>query len=121
MTEFPFNKDKNEKIMHEKPTSHQILNHISSRWGLSVLIALDKETLRFSELRKKIGGISEKMLNQTLKLLEEDGFILRVSYPVLPPRVEYSLTIFGSEIKARILNLTDWLESNLYRINTQKS
>lgn len=121
MTEFPFNEGKDEKSDQIKNTPHQMLNHITSRWGLLVLIALDKETLRFNELRKKIDGVSEKMLIQTLKLLEEDGFVLRVSYPIVPPRVEYSLTTLGSEIKSRILSITDWLELNLHTVNEQNS
>ncbi|HXK54681.1 MAG TPA: helix-turn-helix domain-containing protein, partial [Hyphomicrobiales bacterium] len=71
---------------------------------------------RFSELRRKIGGVSEKMLAQTLQWLEGDGLVLRVSYPVVPPHVEYSLTPLGLEAGGRVKDLADWVEINLPRI-----
>ena len=79
-------------VLSERCPSRGILNHITSRWGVLVLIALQDKTLRFSELRRTIGGVSERMLSQTLKVLEEDGFIARKAYEVVPPHVEYSLT-----------------------------
>ncbi|WP_414826385.1 winged helix-turn-helix transcriptional regulator [Yersinia pseudotuberculosis] len=90
------------------------------RIGLLVLIALSNETLRFSALRRKIGGVSEKMLAQTLQHLEEDGFIDRTAYPVVPPHVEYSLTPLGKEIQEQVEGLTVWLETNLHRIMEQR-
>ena len=96
--------------------SREILNHVTSRWGVLVLAALMEGTHRFSDLRRKIGGISEKMLAQTLQQLEKDGFIDRVSYPVVPPHVEYSLTPLGAEIGAQVDTLIDWIETNLPKI-----
>ena len=90
--------------------------HATSRWGVLVLVALREGMHRFSDLRRKINGISEKMLAQTLRGLEEDGFILRVSRPVVPPHVEYSLTPMGEEISTRVEELADWIEVNLPRI-----
>lgn len=81
-----------------------------------VLIALSNETLRFSALRRKIGGVSEKMLAQTLQNLEEDGFIERIAYPVVPPHVEYKLTPLGKEAQEQVEGLALWLEENLHRI-----
>ncbi|SPY94583.1 Uncharacterized HTH-type transcriptional regulator ytcD [Proteus mirabilis] len=78
--------------------SREILKHVTSRWGILILIALRDGTHRFSDLRRKIGGVSEKMLSQSLQVLEQDGFINRVSYPVVPPHVEYSLTDLGEQI-----------------------
>ena len=75
--------------------SRDVLKHVTSRWGVLVLVALMEGTHRFSELRRKVGGVSEKMLAQTLQYLEKDGFINRVSLPVVPPHVEYSLTPLG--------------------------
>jgi len=86
-----------------------------------VLIALSEETLRFSELRRKVGGISEKMLAQTLQSFEEDGFVDRRSFPVVPPHVEYRLTPLGIEVKDQISGLANWLESNLHRVMKQRS
>jgi DNA-binding HxlR family transcriptional regulator len=97
--------------------SREILNHVTSRWGVLVLVALvESGTQRFSDLRRKIGGVSEKMLAQTLQQLEKDGFIHREAYPVVPPHVEYSLTPLGEEIARQVQGLVDWIEINLPRI-----
>lgn len=93
--------------------SREILKHVTSRWGVLVLAALMEGTHRFSELRRKVGGVSEKMLTQTLRALEQDGFVSRVSLPVVPPHVEYTLTPLGEEIGGKVLALADWIETNL--------
>jgi len=96
--------------------SREVLKHVTSRWGVLVLVALMAGTHRFSDLRRKIGGVSEKMLAQTLQCLEQDGFINRVSLPVVPPHVEYTLTPMGEEIGLKVESLADWIEVNLPRI-----
>ena len=96
--------------------SREILKHITSQWGVLVLVALMEGTHRFSELRRKVGGVSEKMLAQTLQQLEQDGFINRVSHPVVPPHVEYSLTPLGVGVGQQVEALTDWIETNLPKI-----
>lgn len=96
--------------------SRAILNHVTSRWGVLVLVALRGGTHRFSELRRKIGGVSEKMLAQTLQQLEQDGFVHRLSHPVVPPHVEYSLTALGEGIGAQVESLIEWIESNLPKV-----
>jgi len=96
--------------------SREILSHVSSRWGVLILISLLDGTHRFSELRRRMGGVSEKMLAQSLKALVEDGFVRRVSYPVVPPFVEYSLTPMGNEVALRVAALKDWIETNLQRV-----
>ncbi|AKF37866.1 winged helix-turn-helix transcriptional regulator [Yersinia enterocolitica] len=96
--------------------SREVLKRVTSRWGVLVLIALSNETLRFSALRRKIGGVSEKMLAQTLQNLEEDGFVDRIAYPVVPPHVEYQLTPLGKEVQEQVEGLAVWLEENLHRI-----
>lgn len=100
--------------------SREILKHVTSRWGILILISLRDGTHRFSDLRRKIGGISEKMLAQSLQALEQDGFINRVSYPVLPPHVEYTLTNSGEQISEKVAILADWIEINLPDILAQK-
>lgn len=109
------------EVLDPNCPSREILRHITSRWGLLVLIALSEETLRFSELRRKVGGISEKMLAQTLQSFEEDGFVDRRSFPVVPPHVEYRLTPLGIEVKDQISGLANWLESNIQRVMKQRS
>lgn len=96
--------------------SRAVLQHVTSRWGVLVLVALLAGTHRFSDLRRKVGGVSEKMLAQTLQWLEHDGFVLRVSHPVVPPHVEYSLTPMGTEVACQVEGLVDWIEGNLHRI-----
>ncbi len=95
--------------------SRQILGHVCSRWGVLILIALKEGTHRYSELRRRMEGVSEKMLSQTLKNLCDDGFVSRVSHPVVPPHVEYSLTPMGREVAGLVANLADWIEVNLQR------
>ncbi|MEN4750156.1 helix-turn-helix domain-containing protein [Pseudomonas sp. Ps21-P2] len=96
--------------------SREILNHVCSRWGVLVLVVLLDGMHRFSELRRKIGGVSEKMLSQTLQSLEQDGFVDRTALPVVPPHVEYRLTAMGEEVALQMDGLTTWIEDNLPRI-----
>jgi DNA-binding HxlR family transcriptional regulator len=96
--------------------SREILNHVCSRWGVLVLVVLLDGMHRFSELRRKIGGVSEKMLSQTLHSLEQDGFVDRKALPVVPPHVEYRLTAMGEEVALQMDGLTTWIEGNLPRI-----
>ena len=96
--------------------SRDVLKHITSRWGVLVLVALQGGTHRFSELRRAIGGVSERMLAQTLQWLEGDGLVDRVAYEVVPPHVEYSLTPLGREAAERVGALAEWIETSLPRI-----
>ena len=96
--------------------SRDVLRHVTSRWGVLVLLVLADGTQRFSGLRRKIGGVSEKMLAQTLQWLEQDGLVLRQEFPVVPPHVEYSLTPMGNEVAVHVRGLADWIELNLHRI-----
>ena len=96
--------------------SRTVLSHVTSRWGVLVLVVLLGGMHRFSQLRKEVGGVSEKMLAQTLVALEGDGFVLRTALPVIPPHVEYSLTPLGREVAERLEVLVDWIEDNLPRI-----
>ncbi len=96
--------------------SREVLKHLTSRWGVLVLIVLENRTHRFSELRRAVGGVSERMLAQTLQWLEADGMVQRVAYQVVPPHVEYSLTPLGQEAAAKVRALADWVEVNMPRI-----
>jgi DNA-binding HxlR family transcriptional regulator len=97
--------------------SREVLQHVTSRWGILVLVALEAGTQRFSELRRKIGGVSERMLAQTLQHLEGDGLVDRIAYDVVPPHVEYSLTPLGREAAEKVRVLADWIEDSLPRIS----
>lgn len=92
--------------------SREILGHVTSPWGSLILIILLKKTYRFSELKKSIGGISEKMLAQNLRSLEKDGFILRKDYREIPPKVDYSLTPLGKEIATHVQTLAEWIKNH---------
>ena len=93
--------------------SREVLKHMTSTWGVLILIALRPGTLRFSELRRKVNGVSERMLAQTLQQLEGDGLLTRRSFPVVPPHVEYSLTDLGQEAAAQVETLVDWIQDRL--------
>lgn len=100
--------------------SREILEHLTNKWSVLILRCLRDGIHRFSELKNRIDGVSEKMLAQTLKMLEQDGFILRTVYPVVPPKVEYQLTILGSQAAEKLNYLIDWLERSLPEIMENK-
>jgi DNA-binding HxlR family transcriptional regulator len=103
-------------LFAEQCPSRDVLKHVTSRWGVLILVALRDGTHRFSDLRRKMGGVSEKMLAQSLQWLEQDGFINRVAYPVVPPHVEYSLTPLGEEVSEKVAALADWIELNIPQV-----
>jgi DNA-binding HxlR family transcriptional regulator len=94
----------------------EILDHVTSRWGVLVLLALLVRTYRFSELRRSVGGVSEKMLAQTLRTLEEDGFVLRRDFGEVPPRVEYELTPMGRQLAKHVGALGVWIANNAEKV-----
>lgn len=89
--------------------SRVVLDHVTSKWGVLILATLSEGTQRWGELRRRAEGISEKMLAQTLKTLERDGFVDRHAHPVIPPRVDYSLTDRGRELAAYLVPLLEWV------------
>ena len=93
--------------------SCSIMRHMTSTWGTLALIVLQSGTLRFSELRRRVSGVSERMLAQTLQQLEGDGLVIRRSFPVVPPHVEYSLSPLGQQAAAHLTNMVQWIEDNL--------
>ncbi|MFT4502871.1 winged helix-turn-helix transcriptional regulator [Caballeronia sp. 15711] len=96
--------------------SREVLKHVTSRWGVLVLMVLLEQTCRFSDLRRKVDGVSEKMLAQTLQWLAADGFVIRTVYDEVPPHVDYRLTPLGEEVARQVTSLADWIEINLSRI-----
>ncbi|MFI7343818.1 winged helix-turn-helix transcriptional regulator [Streptomyces sp. NPDC050085] len=98
-----------------------VLEHVTSRWGVLVLLALDERSFRFGELRREIGGVSEKMLTQTLQTLERDGLVHRDAKPVIPPRVDYSLTGLGREASALVRSLAEWTERRLGEVEQART
>lgn len=108
-----------------KPTDHapsscrpvvEILARISDKWTVMVVNQLAGGTMRFSELKREINGISQKMLTTTLRGLEYDGLVTRKVFPVVPPRVDYELTDLGRELQVPLQHLGNWAVSNRDRI-----
>ena len=93
--------------------SRVIMKHVTSSWGVLILIALGDGTMRFSELRRRVTGVSERMLAQTLRRLEEDRLVARRSYDVVPPHTDYTLTELGREAAEKVGALADWIERRL--------
>jgi len=90
-----------------------MLNRIADKWTVLVLGLLETETKRFSTLQRQIGGISQKMLTQTLRGLERDGLIARTVYPEVPPRVEYAITPLGKTLVGLLAALRVWSETHI--------
>ena len=100
-------------VLSDQCPSRAVLNRLTTKWGVLVLLVLYTGTHRFAQLRRRIGGVSERMLAQTLQQLEGVGMIDRRAFEVVPPHVEYSLTPLGREAAARVAALTGWIEANL--------
>jgi DNA-binding HxlR family transcriptional regulator len=101
-----------DRVLPNGCPSRVVLDHVTSKWGVLLLVTLSAETLRWGELRRRAQGISEKMLSQTLRTLEQDGLVHRDAQPVIPPRVDYSLTERGRELAALLLPLVEWTVTN---------
>ena len=99
-------------VYPDKCPSRTVLDHVTSKWGVLILLALEQESLRWGELRRSIQGISEKMLASTLRTLEADGLVHREAQPTIPPRVDYELTPRGHELAERLIPLMDWIADN---------
>jgi DNA-binding HxlR family transcriptional regulator len=93
--------------------SRGTLEHVTGRWGALTLGALYEGPLRFNELRRRVDGVSEKMLSQTLHALERDGLVHREAQPTNPPRVDYELTPLGREVAGRLLALIRFVEGSM--------
>ena len=89
--------------------SRVVLDHVTSKWGVLLLLALSEGDLRWGELRRTVEGISEKMLAQTLRTLETDGLVDRTVTATVPPRVDYALTPLGRELVDHLLPLMGWI------------
>ncbi|MCX5331087.1 MULTISPECIES: helix-turn-helix domain-containing protein [unclassified Streptomyces] len=93
--------------------SRNTLEHVTGRWGGLTLCALHEGSLRFNELRRRVDGVSEKMLSQTLQALERDGLVHREAQPTNPPRVDYELTPLGRGVAERLVGLIEFVEGRM--------
>lgn len=96
----------------ERCPVRDVLDCIGDRWSLLALLALKPGTLRFTEVKRAIGDISQRMLAQTLRSLEEDGYVQRTVYPMVPPKVEYRLTELGESLLTKVEPLVAWADEN---------
>lgn len=101
--------------------SHQVLELIANKWTTLVICSLGPGPLRYNELRRQIEGVSQKMLTQTLRNLERDGLVSRKVYPVVPPKVEYSLTPLGRTLFDPLKAICRWSEQHLTELNAARA
>jgi len=94
------------------PLVRDVLTRVGDKWSVLIIVLLGEGTKRFSELRRMIEGISQRMLTLTLRALERDGLVLRAVYPTVPPRVEYTLTPLGRTLLKTLSELTNWARAN---------
>ena len=100
-------------VYNERCPTRVVLDRIADKWTVLIVGALDDKTKRFGELRREIGGVSQKMLTQTLRGLERDGLVNRVVYASVPPKVEYSLTELGRTLVRILEAIREWSEENI--------
>jgi DNA-binding HxlR family transcriptional regulator len=101
--------------------TRQVLDRIGDKWTALIIGVLEEETMRFSEIKRRIGGISQKMLTQTLRNLERDGLVTRTVYAEVPPRVEYALTPLGETLVMPLTAIRQWAEANIGDVVTAQS
>ncbi len=100
-------------VYNERCPTRMVLDRIADKWTVLIVGALDEKKKRFGELRREVGGVSQKMLTQTLRGLERDGIVSRTVYASVPPKVEYSLTGLGRTLVDILEAIGDWSEKNI--------
>jgi DNA-binding HxlR family transcriptional regulator len=102
-----------DPIQHDRTCkARQILDRVGDKWSLSVIHRLAHDTMRFTELRRDVPGISQRMLTATLRALERDGLVSRKVHPVVPPRVDYALTAMGKTLLSTVCSLMAWADDH---------
>jgi DNA-binding HxlR family transcriptional regulator len=108
----------------ERPAAcraRDILDRVGDKWSLYVISRLGEQTLRFTDLKRRVEGISQRMLTVTLRGLERDGIVSRTVYPVVPPRVDYALTPMGRTLLATVGMLVNWAEDHVEDIENARA
>ncbi len=108
-------------VFRAKCASREVIDLIADKWAAFVIYLLSQGTKRHSELLHHIDGVSQKMLTQTVRGLERNGLVQRKVYPVVPPRVEYSLTPLGATLVEPLAALCKWAESHLHEVETARA
>jgi DNA-binding HxlR family transcriptional regulator len=114
---------RNTKLRHEPatcPAVREVLNRIGDKWSVQIVDLLGGGAMRFSELRRAIEGISQRMLTHTLRGLERDGLVTRTVFPTIPPRVDYELTALGETLLEPIQGLAEWAAANRFSIQSAR-
>ncbi|MEV0189959.1 helix-turn-helix domain-containing protein [Kitasatospora purpeofusca] len=106
--------------MRADSLAREIFSDIANKWALLIVEAIGDGTLRFTELRREVDGISHKMLTQNLRLLERNGLVERTVHPTVPPRVEYTLTGPGQALRATVDAMCDWTHRHLDAIESAR-
>jgi DNA-binding HxlR family transcriptional regulator len=100
--------------------TRQVIDRIANKWTMMIILSLADGTLRFSELRARIEGVSQKMLTQTLRGMESDGLISRTAYPTVPVTVEYTLTPLGKSLSSTMDIVRDWAYGHIMDIEAAR-
>ena len=111
----------NPCVMNPDCDSREVLDRIADKWTALIIRVLSKGTRRHNELQREISGVSQKMLTQTLRSLERDGLVARKVYPVVPPRVEYSLTPLGRSLTEPLQAICVWAEKHLPELQAARA
>lgn len=98
----------------------ELLSRVGDKWSVLIVSYLGTKSMRFNELRREIGNISQKMLTASLRNLERDGFVTRIVTPSRPPRVDYELTDLGHDLLNPVLGLVEWTRNNATRIESAR-
>jgi DNA-binding HxlR family transcriptional regulator len=101
--------------------TRKVLDRVADKWSVLILVLLSEKKMRFSALKREIGGISQKMLAQTLRALERDGLVSRAAFPTVPVTVEYSITPLGSTLAGAVSALRVWAEDNIRHVEAAQS
>ncbi|MCJ2185209.1 winged helix-turn-helix transcriptional regulator [Novosphingobium beihaiensis] len=96
--------------------TRQLLDRVADKWSVLILAALGEEDMRFNALKRKVSGISQKMLSQTLRALERDGLVQRSVFPTIPVSVSYAITPLGCELLDALRSMIDWAQSRLPQV-----
>ena len=113
--------DRNQHISSDCQAVNAVLARVGEKWSVLIIMKLKDGPLRFNELKRVVGGISQRMLTLTLRGLERDGLITRSVYPTIPPRVEYRLTDLGLTLAEAFCGVWMWAEANIERIEAARA
>lgn len=107
-------------VLDTHPYLRQTLDLVADKWVVATIYVLSDGTRRYGELQREIGNISQRMLTRTVRNLERDGLVHRKMYPVVPPKVEYSLTPLGKTLSEVLKKLCDWSATNFSEVETAR-